>query len=82
MANRQPTEMSNEELLKKEKITLVAVTLAAVSVILMLAVGIYLTFAKRKFSALLAIPVSLLAIFLANYVNLKKIRQEKSARGI
>ncbi|WP_346320885.1 hypothetical protein [Chitinophaga sp. YIM B06452] len=84
MAEKTTTtaKLSNEELLKKEKILKVCIYGIITGCLITLAAGIYLSITKGKFNALLVTPFSL-AVFPALIANsLKEIRKEKKARNI
>ena len=73
--------LSNQELLKREKmISAVTYTLAGMLLVLFL-LAIILSFAKG-FSALTVVPVALMPIVLINLGNIKKIKAERTSRGL
>lgn len=82
MASKKPDEMSNEELLKNEKILKLVITMGIVAALLMLATGIGLSMVQKKFSALAAIPISMGVIVMVNITNLKTLQKEKASRGL
>lgn len=78
--NKKPiSEYSNEELLQAKKTTaVIAITLTSM-LVLLLAMGIYISITK-KFSALLAIPFSLSTIAIILFKKLKEITAELKNR--
>ncbi|MDJ1469019.1 hypothetical protein [Xanthocytophaga flava] len=74
--------MSDEELLKTEKTLKLFITMGISAAVLMLAVGIWLSIVKHKFSALTAIPMSMGVIVIVNANSLKTIQKEKKSRGL
>ncbi|RZL21375.1 MAG: redox-active disulfide protein 2 [Pedobacter sp.] len=73
--------LSNQELLKREKmISAVTYTLAGMLLVLFL-LAIILSFAKG-FSALTVVPVALMPIVLINLGSIKKIKAERKSRGL
>lgn len=82
MATKKPEEMSNEELLKNEKLIKTMLYILIFFALILLAVGIWLTIVQHKFSALTVIPLSLGIIALANANNLKTLQKEKKSRGL
>lgn len=69
-------EQSTESLLKQEKTLKLSITISMVAAGLMLIAGLWLTFAKHKFSALTVIPLSMGIIAITNVQSLKAIRNE------
>ena len=82
MATKKPLEMSNEELLKNEKNMKLALILSGIAALLMLLSGIWLTFVKGKFNAMVAVAISMSVIAIANSASLKAVQQEKKSRGL
>ena len=81
METKKFEEMSNEELLKNEKM-ISAVTYTLVGMLLLLfGLGIFLTF-KKGFTALTVVPIALLPIVVINFSNIKKIKAERKLRGL
>lgn len=74
-------ELSNEELLKREKmVSAVTYTLAGMLLVLF-ALGLFLTFTKG-FTPLTVIPLALMPIVLVNLGSIKKIKAERKLRGL
>ncbi|WP_431243156.1 hypothetical protein ACQ9BO_26875 [Flavobacterium sp. P21] len=79
MVAKKPEEMSNEELLKNEKLIKTMLYMLIFFALILFAAGIWLTIVKGKFSALTVVPLSLGIIALANANNLKNLQKEKKA---
>ena len=74
-------ELSNEELLKREKmLSAVTYTLAGMLLVLF-ALAMFLSFTKG-FSALTVVPIALMPIVLINLGSIKKIKAERKLRGL
>ncbi|RZL45199.1 MAG: redox-active disulfide protein 2 [Pedobacter sp.] len=74
-------ELSNEELLKREKMVK-SVTYTLVGMLFVLfALSMFLTF-KKGFTPLIVIPIALMPIVLANLGSIKKIQAERKLRGL
>jgi len=82
MTSKNITEISDEQLLKNEKIVRMILILAIIAAALLLGAGVYLTIVKKKFNALTILPMAMLAINISNFNNLKQIKIEKTRRGI
>jgi hypothetical protein len=74
------SEFSTEELIKSEKGMKIAVIVLGVCVILMFLSGGYL-FAKKGFSFSTVMPVIFLPLWLINFRNWKKLKEELSKRN-
>jgi len=80
MKTKKPSEMTLEELLKKEKMIQAAIySLVALNIILIIAV-IFL-FTKKGFSALIVIPFSMVSFIIIFSNSLKEIRKEIALRN-
>ncbi|MET0461676.1 MAG: hypothetical protein ABW007_00925 [Chitinophagaceae bacterium] len=81
MTAKKPAEMSNEELIKSEKVlkTLTYMLLGASAVTLI--IGIFLTI-RNGFNFLVIIPTTMTPIIVLNANSLKEIKKEKTARGL
>ncbi|CAM3733456.1 hypothetical protein [Flavobacterium chungbukense] len=80
MKTKKPSEMTLEELLKREKMIQVAIySLIALNIILIIAV-IFL-FTKQGFSALIVIPFSMVSFIIIFSNSLKEIRKEITSRN-
>ena len=74
-------ELSDEALLKREKmVSSVTYTLGGM-LLLLLCLGIYLTF-KKGFTPLIVVPIALSPIVLTNLGLIKKIKAERKLRGL
>ncbi len=80
MKSKNLTELSAEELLKQQKSIKVVTGMLAGMLILLLVIGIFLTFQKISFIAFVVIPIALLPIVFLNLATLKKIKQELNLR--
>lgn len=80
MKSKNLTELSVEELLKQQKSIKVVTGMLAGMLILLLVIGIFLTFQKISFIAFVVIPIALLPIVFLNLATLKKIKQELNLR--
>jgi len=81
MKSKSLNEMSAEELLKQEKSIKIATGMLAGMLLLLLVMGIYLTFKKGSYAAFIVIPMALLPIVILNVTSLKKIKSELNTRG-
>ncbi|MFY7839321.1 MAG: hypothetical protein ACOVP7_03545 [Lacibacter sp.] len=79
MAQRQLSEMSEEELKKNIKMMTVAVSVILVSILIMTVSAVY-TYSKKGFSATTVLPLAFLPIAMMNIMNLKKIKAELASR--
>ena len=79
MAQKQLSEMTEEELKKNVKMMTIAVTVIIVSIIIMLISAVY-TYTKKGFTATAVLPFAFLPIAIINLMNLKKIRAELDSR--
>lgn len=73
-------ELSTEELIKMEKGMKIAVIVLGACVVLMLFSGGYL-FAKKGFSTSTLLPIIFLPLWMINYRNWKKIKEELQKRS-
>jgi len=73
--------LSNEELLKRQKMVSV-VTYTLIGMLLVLfCLGLFLTFTK-SFTPLTVVPLALMPIVIINFGNIKKIKAELKLRGL
>ena len=79
MAQKQISELSDEELKKNIKMMNVAVTVIIVSIIIMAISAIY-TFTKKGFTATTVLPFVFLPLAMINLMNLKKMKKELDSR--
>ena len=81
MNNRNPADLSNEELIRDEK-NIKTLTLIFMGVLLVLfASTIFLTF-KSGFSAMSVIPIALLHILSMNINNWNALKKEIKSRNL
>ncbi|MGJ1364754.1 redox-active disulfide protein 2 [Sphingobacterium spiritivorum] len=74
-------EMSDEELLKKKRITSTATGVLAGMLLLLLILATYISFTKG-FSALIVIPIALSPTLILNFKTVKEIKLELKSRGL
>ncbi len=74
------SELSQEELLKKEKTLKAASTVLRGMLVVLAAASVYLTY-LQGFSVFSVLPVTFLPIFIVNVGNLKKIQAEIASRN-
>lgn len=74
------SELSQEELLKKEKTLKAASTVLGGMLVVLAAASVYLTY-LQGFSVFTALPVAFLPMFIINLGNLKKIQAEITSRN-
>jgi Na+-transporting methylmalonyl-CoA/oxaloacetate decarboxylase beta subunit len=75
------SELSNETLLKNEKILKASTYALAAVLVISFVVNIYVAVTK-KFSALSVIPIAFLPILIINLNSLKEIKKEIKSRGL
>ncbi|MGJ1198637.1 redox-active disulfide protein 2 [Sphingobacterium spiritivorum] len=73
-------EMSDEELLKKKRITSTATGVLAGMLLLLLILATYISLTKG-FSALIVIPIALSPTLILNFKTIKEIKLELKSRG-
>ncbi|MGJ1430651.1 redox-active disulfide protein 2 [Sphingobacterium spiritivorum] len=73
-------EMSDEELLKKQKLTSTVTGILAGMLLLLLILATYISLTKG-FSALIVIPIALSPTLMMNFKTVKDIKQELKSRG-
>ncbi len=81
MKQKKITDMSNEELLKYEKLSKLATGVFGGILMVLFAMNIFLFF-KDGFSASTVVPFALLPLLFLNYNMLKEVKKEKLARGL
>ena len=74
------SELSQDELLKKEKTLKAASTVMGGMLVVLAAASVYLTY-LQGFTVFSVLPVAFLPIFIVNIGNLKKIKAEISSRN-
>ncbi len=79
MANKQLSEIPEDELKKREKEMTVAVILLSITVMIMLISAIF-GFIKKGFTATTILPFAFLPLAIINFLNLKKIKTELDLR--
>ena len=80
MKSENLKELSVEELLKQQKTIKVVTGSLAGMLIVLLGLGIFLTFQKTSFAAFIVIPIALLPIVILNLTTLNKIKEELNLR--
>lgn len=81
MASKKPDEMSNEDLLKNEKMLKTITYMLTGALIALFVVGIIMI-AKKGLNALLIIPITLIPVVLINFNSLKEIQKEIKTRNV
>ncbi|MEQ1797281.1 MAG: hypothetical protein ABL872_04975 [Lacibacter sp.] len=79
MANKQLSEMPEDELKKREKEMTVGVILLSITVTIMLVSAIF-GFIKKGFTATTILPFAFLPLAIINFLSLKKIKAELASR--
>ncbi|MGJ1262201.1 redox-active disulfide protein 2 [Sphingobacterium spiritivorum] len=74
-------EISDEELLKKKRITSTATGVLAGMLLLLLILATYISLTKG-FSALIVIPIALSPTLILNFKTVKEIKLELKSRGL
>ncbi|TDX08367.1 hypothetical protein EDB96_4299 [Flavobacterium sp. S87F.05.LMB.W.Kidney.N] len=81
MKTKKPSEMTTEQLLKRQKTIQFMIYILLGASILLLLIIVFL-FLKKEFSALIVIPFSMISIIIDNSNSLKEIKQEIALREI
>lgn len=79
MKKEDYSQLTTEELIKKEKTAKTATIMLAVVIGLQFLVGLFLTY-KQGFSVFTILPITFLPILIVNYSTIKKIREEINSR--
>jgi hypothetical protein len=79
MAQKQLSEMTEEELKKNIRMMTIVVTVIIVSIIIMFISAVY-TYTRKGFSVTAILPFAFMPIAIINLVNLKKIKSELDSR--
>jgi hypothetical protein len=79
MAQKQLSEMTDEELKKNMRLMTIAVTVIIVSIIIMFISAVY-SYLKKGFGITAVLPFAFMPIAIINLMNLKKIKQELTSR--
>lgn len=79
MAQKQLSEMTDEELKKNMRLMTIAVTVIIVSIIIMFISAVY-SYLKKGFGIAAVLPFAFMPIAIINLMNLKKIKQELTSR--
>jgi len=79
MANKQFSEIPEDELKKREKEMTLAVILLSITVTIMLTSAIFV-FIKKGFTTTTILPFAFLPLVIINFLNLKKIKAELASR--
>jgi hypothetical protein len=80
MKKEDYSQLSIEELTKKEKTAKMATIALAAIIVLQFLVGLFLTF-KQGFNVFTILPITFLPILIVNYMTIKKIREEINSRS-
>lgn len=81
MQSKKTTELSNEELIKKEKTTKTIIPIFAGMLITLFALAMYITL-TQKFTALMVMPFSLSPILVLLVRSRAELKQEMKNRGL
>jgi len=81
MKTKKPSEMTTEQLLKRQKTIQFMIYILLSASILLLLIIVFL-FLKKEFSALIVIPFSMISIIISNSNLLKEIKQEIALREV
>ncbi|WP_316772763.1 redox-active disulfide protein 2 [Pedobacter frigiditerrae] len=81
MSKKNLSQLSDEELLKNEKIVKTVTGMLAGAIFVLFVINIFLAF-KKGFSSLSVIPIALLPIALLNINSLKEIKKEIKSRNL
>lgn len=79
MAQKQLSEMTDEELKKRQKELTFAVILMAVAVLVM-TISATISYSKKGFSTTTILPLLFTPLAITNLLNLKKIKAELALR--
>ncbi|MEJ8840974.1 hypothetical protein WG954_01185 [Lacibacter sp. H375] len=79
MAQKQLSEMTEEELKKNIRMMSIAVTVIIVSIIIMFISAIY-TYTRKGFTVTAVLPFAFMPIAIINLMNLKKMKAELNSR--
>lgn len=79
MAQKQLSEMTEDELKKNIRMMTIAVTVIIVSIIIMFISSVF-SYTKKGFSVTAVLPFAFMPIAIINLVNLKKIKAELASR--
>jgi hypothetical protein len=79
MAQKQLSEMTEEELKKNVRMLTIAVAVIVASIIIMI-ISAVSSYAKKGFTVYSVVPFAFLPIAIINFVNLKKIKAELASR--
>lgn len=82
MKSKKISEMSNEELLKNEKVIKTITALFGGTLLFLFIITIFLNIIKKEFNPLTIIPIALFSIFIININSLKEIKKEKEKRNL
>ena len=79
MAQKQLSEMTDEELKKNMRLMTIAVTVIIVSIIIMFISAVY-SYMRKGFSVTAVLPFAFMPVAIINFMNLKKIKAELDSR--
>lgn len=80
MAQKQLSEMTEEELKKNIKLMTGAVAVLAASILIMFISAVF-TYTKKGFSATVILPFAFMPIAILNVINLRKMKAELASRN-
>jgi len=81
MKSNKPTEMSNEELIKSQKILAPLVIMLGIALLLLFGLALYKTFTDQS-SPLMITSLALMPILFINISSLNRIKKEIKARNL
>lgn len=81
MKVKKPSQMTNDELLKKEKIAKMTLY-ALLTMTILLTIAIIFLFIRKGFSALVVMPFSMVTFIIINSNTLKEIKREIALRDL
>ncbi len=79
MAQKQLSEMTEEELKKNVRMMTISVSVIVASIAIMVISAIF-SYAKKGFTVTAILPFAFLPIAIINFMNLKKIKAELASR--
>ena len=79
MAQKQLSEMNEEELKKNIRLMSIAVSVIIASIVIMIIAGIF-SYTKKGFTITTILPVAFMPIAFINLINLKKMKMELASR--
>jgi hypothetical protein len=79
MAQKQFSEMTEEELKKNVRMLSIAVAVIFASIIIMIISAVF-SYTKKGFTVYTVVPFAFLPIAIINFMNLKKVKAELASR--